>query len=256
MAWDPAQYEKFKKERARPFFDLLAQLDDISPRTVVDLGCGTGELTAELAKKWPHATVLGVDNSPEMLEKSKTHAHERLRFELNEMAQWSPRAPVDLIYSNSAFHWLKPHEEQIRRVAGFVASGGTLAFQAPNQYREPSHTIIQDVRNSTEWKPLIGSATSDGYLAAPNWYLDTLREMGFAPRLWETIYYQVLEGENAALEWVKGTALRGVLAKLDLDQQKRFLEQCAEKFSAAYPKTKGGTLFPYRRMFVVAKRLS
>ena len=199
MAWDPAQYEKFKKERARPFFDLLAQLDDISPRTVVDLGCGTGELTAELAKKWPESTVVGVENSPEMLEKSKTYAHERLRFELNEMAQWSPKTPVDLIFSNAAFHWLKPHEEQIQRIARFVARGGTLAFQAPNQYREPSHTIIQDVRNAPEWRALIGSVTSDGYLAAPNWYLDTLRHMGFAPRLWETIYYQVLEGENAVL---------------------------------------------------------
>lgn len=255
MAWDPAQYEKFKKERARPFFDLLAQLDDISPRTIVDLGCGTGELTAELAKKWPQATVVGVDNSPEMLEKSKAYASERLRFELNEMSQWSPKSLVDVVLSNSAFHWLKPHEEQIQRVAGFVARGGTLAFQAPNQYREASHTIIQDVRNAPEWKSLIGSATSDGYLAEPNWYLHTLREMGFTPRVWETIYYQVLEGDNAALEWVKGTALRGVLAKLDLEQQKRFLEQCAEKFSAAYPKTNGGTLFPYRRMFVVAKRL-
>ena len=254
MAWDPAQYEKFKKERSRPFFDLLAQLDDIEPKAVVDLGCGTGELTAELTKKWPQATVVGVDNSPEMLEKSKAYASERLRFELNEMSQWSPIAPVDLLFSNAAFHWLKPHEEQIQRLAGFVTRGGTFAFQAPNQYREPSHTIIQDVRNAAEWKQLIGSATSDGYLAAPSWYLDTLREMGFATRLWETIYYQVLEGDNAALEWVKGTALRGVLAKLDLEQQKRFLAQCAEKFSAAYPKTKGGTLFPYRRMFVVAKR--
>jgi trans-aconitate 2-methyltransferase len=252
MAWDPAQYEKFKKERARPFFDLLAQLDDISPRSIVDLGCGTGELTAELAKKWPQAEVVGVDNSPEMLEKSTPHTRERLRFELNDMSQWSPKSPIDLIFSNAAFHWLKPHEEQIQRLAGFVTR--TFAFQAPNQYREPSHTIIQDVRNAAEWKQLIGSATSDGYLSPPEWYLNTLREMGFASRVWETIYYQVLEGDNAALEWVKGTALRGVLAKLDPGQQKRFLAQCAEKFSAAYPKTNGGTLFPYRRMFVVAKR--
>lgn len=254
MAWDPTQYERFKKERSRPFFDLLAQLDDIAPRTVVDLGCGTGELTAELAKKWPRAEVVGVDSSPEMLEKSKAYANERLRFEQNEMEQWTPNVPVELLFSNAAFHWLKPHEEQIERLASFVASGGTFAFQAPNQYREPSHTIIQDVRNAPEWKPLIGSPTSDGYLAEPGWYLTTLREMGFAPRLWETVYYQVLEGENAALEWVKGTALRGVLAKLDIEQQKRFLAQCAEKFNAAYPKTNGGTLFPYRRMFVVARR--
>jgi trans-aconitate 2-methyltransferase len=254
MAWDPAQYEKFKAERARPFFDLLAQLEGISPKTVVDLGCGTGELTNELAKKWPQAHVLGIDSSPEMLEKARPFASAHLRFELYEMESWAPEEPVDLLFSNAAFHWLRPHEEQMRRLASCVAPGGTFAFQAPNQYREPSHTIIQEMRNAPEWKPLVGSAVSDGYLAEPQWYLDTLLAMGFTPRLWETIYYQVLKGEDAALEWVKGTALRGVLAKLNLEQQERFLAQCAGKFCAAYPKSEGGTLFPYRRMFVVAKR--
>src|SRR4051812_3631972 len=164
MAWDPAQYEKFKKERARPFFDLLAQLD-IEPQTIVDLGCGTGELTAELAKKWSQATVLGVDNSSEMIEKSKAFANEQLRFETAPMEKWAPKEPVDLLFSNAAFHRLKPHEEQIERLVGFVTKGGTFAFQAPNQFREPSHTIIQEVRNSPEWKSLIGSDRSDGYLA-------------------------------------------------------------------------------------------
>jgi trans-aconitate 2-methyltransferase len=254
MAWDPAQYAKFKAERARPFFDLLAQLDGISPATIADLGCGTGELTAELAKKWPQAQVVGVDSSPEMLEKAKPFRSERLRFELCEIERWSPERPINLIFSNAAFHWLKPHEEQIRRLASLVASGGTFAFQVPNQFREPSHTIIQDVRNAPEWKPLVGSEMSDGYLAQPQWYLDTLRDMGFTPRLWETIYYQVLQGEDAALEWVKGTALRGVLAKLDTEEQNLFLAQCAEGFRKSYPKKESGTLFPYRRMFVVAER--
>jgi trans-aconitate 2-methyltransferase len=254
MAWDPAQYEKFKAERARPFFDLLAQLDDISPKTIVDLGCGTGELTAELGYKWPQARVLGLDSSPEMIANSAPYASKRLRFEISEIESWSPTQPVDLVFSNAAFHWLKNHEQQIKRLAGFVAPEGALAFQAPNQFREPSHTIIQEVRNATEWKPLIGSEQSDGYLAQPHWYLETFRKLGFEPRLWETIYYQVLQGDDAALEWVKGTALRGVLAKLNGEQQQRFLAQCGEKFRKAYPKENGGTLFPYRRMFVVAKR--
>ena len=254
MAWDPAQYEKFKAERARPFFDLLSQLDGISPQTVVDLGCGTGEMTAELAKKWPEAQIVGIDNSPEMIAKSEPYATEWLRFEVCKIEEWTPKQPVDLLFSNAAFHWLTDHERQIKRLSGLVAPRGIFAFQAPNQFREPSHTIIQDVRNAPEWKPLIGSDCSDGYLAQPHWYLDTLRESGFEPRLWETIYYQVLQGDDAVLEWVKGTALRPVLSKLSNEQQQGFLLQCAEKFRNAYPKGNGGTLFPYRRMFVVAKR--
>jgi trans-aconitate 2-methyltransferase len=254
MTWDPAQYEKFKAERARPFFDLLTHLEGISPATIVDLGCGTGELTAELAKKWPQAQVVGVDSSPEMLEKTKPFASECLRFMQCDIGRWSPEKPVDLIFSNSALHWLKPHEEQVRRLASLIAPEGTFAFQAPNQHREPSHASIHELQNAPEWKPLIGSQESDVYLAEPEWYLDTLQRMGFTTQLWETTYYQVLQGEDAVLEWVKGTALRAVLEKLSVEQQERFLTQCAERFRKAYPKREGGTLFPYRRIFVVAKR--
>jgi trans-aconitate 2-methyltransferase len=253
MAWDPAQYEKFKKERARPFFDLLAQLDDIAPRTVVDLGCGTGELTAELARKWPQARVVGVDNSPEMLEKSKSYAGDRLRFELSEMERWTPEHPVDLLFSNAAFHWLKPHEQQIKRLATFVAAGGTFAFQAPNQFEEPTHVIMQEVRNAPEWKPLVGAETPDSYLADPMWYIKTLSAMDFQVRVFETMYYQVVQGDDPVLEWLKGTSLRCILEKLDAGQQERFAEECGAKLRAAYPKKSGGTLFPYRRMFVVAR---
>ena len=254
MAWDPTQYDKFKKERARPFFDLLAQLDDISPKTVVDLGCGTGELTAELAKKWPQAQVLGVDSSPEMLEKSKTHANKHPRFRTAAMEEWTPSSPVDLIFSNSAFHWLKPHEPQIKRIASFVAAGGTFAFQAPNQFREPTHVIMQEVRNSPEWKLLVGSETADSYLADPMWYIETLNAMGFDVRVFETLYHQVVQGDDPVLEWLKGTSLRCILEKLDLEQQERFAAQCGVKMRAAYPKRESGTLFPYRRMFVIARR--
>src|ERR1700741_2174426 len=120
MAWDPQQYEKFKHERARAFFDLLAQLDEIAPRTIADLGCGTGELTAELAKKWPRAHVVGVDSSPEMLANGGLFANDRLHFETAKMEEWSPEHPADLVFSNAAFHWLKPHEEQIKRLASLV----------------------------------------------------------------------------------------------------------------------------------------
>jgi trans-aconitate 2-methyltransferase len=254
MAWDPTQYDKFKKERSRPFFDLLAQLDEIAPKTVADLGCGTGELTAELAKKWPQAEVVGVDSSPEMLEKSKAYANEHLRFRTAAMEEWTPSGPIDLIFSNSAFHWLKPHEAQIQRIASFVAPGGTLAFQAPNQFKEPTHVIMQEVRNAPEWKSRVGSETADSYMADPRWYIDALGAMGFQVRVFETLYHQVVEGDDPVLEWLKGTSLRCILDKLPPSDQERFAAECGAKLRAAYPKREGGTLFPYRRMFVIAKR--
>lgn len=254
MTWDPAQYEKFKRERSRAFYDLLAQLDDVSPKTIVDLGCGTGELTAELARTWPEAHVIGIDSSPEMIAKSDAFECERLRLQVAAIEDWQPATPVDLLFSNAALHWLHDHEQQIERLASFVAPGGTFAFQMPNQFAEPSHTIIQQMRNLPEWKPLIGADRSEGYVAKPEWYLSALSKLSFDVRVWETIYYQILEGDDAALEWVKGTALRALLAKLTPEQQERFLSQCCPLYAKAYPSEEGRTLMPYRRLFVVATR--
>lgn len=254
--WDPAQYGRFAKERARPFFDLLAQIDAAEPKSIVDLGCGTGELTAALAKRWPSAEVVGVDSSPEMIAKAEAQVSPRLRFETKRIQDWQPSAAVDVLFSNAALHWVKPHEQEIERMAGCVAPGGTFAFQAPNQFAAPSHTIIQDVRNLPEWRPLIGSATADGYLAPPAWYAQSLAAWGFETRVWETIYYQVLAGDDAVLEWIKGTALRQPLAKLDPPQQEKFLAQVGARLRKAYPKESGGTMLPYRRLFVVATRVS
>ena len=65
--WDPAVYHRYGRERSRPFFDLVARIRADRPREVVDLGCGSGELTATLAERWPEARVTGLDSSPEMI---------------------------------------------------------------------------------------------------------------------------------------------------------------------------------------------
>lgn len=70
MRWDPTQYARFSDHRSRPFFDLVARIGNRAPRRVVDLGCGSGELTAVLARRWPDAEVLGLDSSPEMIERA------------------------------------------------------------------------------------------------------------------------------------------------------------------------------------------
>lgn len=255
MGWDPQQYEKFKAERSRPFFDLLVAVGDISPQTVVDLGCGTGELTAELGKRWPEAEVTGIDSSPEMIEQAAKLSSERLWFEVCSIEQWKTHAQFDLVFSNAALHWLKRHEYEIERLADRVAPGGTFAFQMPNQFNEASHLIIQEVRNRPEWRELVGSESSDGYVAEIDWYKKALGRPPFSCEVWEKVYEQELRGDDAVLEWLKGSALRGLLAKLDIEQQERFLAQCGVKLREAYPQNEdGGTPFPYRRLFVVARR--
>src|SRR5262245_839113 len=125
--WDAAQYLKFAQERARPFLDLLAQVNCERPASIVDLGCGAGNLTRLLAERWPAARVLGIDTSAEMLAQAQPHTISgRLGFVQADLATWSPPAPVDLLVSNAALQWAPDHERLLTRFAQMLAPGGTL----------------------------------------------------------------------------------------------------------------------------------
>src|SRR4051794_7956681 len=145
--WNPAQYERFRDERKRPFFELLSRVDAAAPAQVADLGCGTGDLTLVLAERWPQARVTGVDSSEAMVaEAARRAAPERVRFELADLARWAPSAPVDVLVSNAALHWLPDHPALLTRLVSQLAPGGVLAFQVPANFEAPSHRRIDEVR--------------------------------------------------------------------------------------------------------------
>ena len=123
MQWDPQQYLRYADERLRPALDLMARVPADAPKTVVDLGCGAGNVTAILAARWPKAQVSGVDGSAPMLEKAR-EAAPKCRFAQADFGTWEPPAPVDVLYSNAALHWLGDHAVLFPRLLDQVAKGG------------------------------------------------------------------------------------------------------------------------------------
>jgi trans-aconitate 2-methyltransferase len=244
--WDAGQYEKFRAERTRPFFDLLSRIPDRSYKSIVDLGCGTGDLTAAIADHWPEARVIGVDNSDEMLKAAAEHADPgRLDFVKDDLATWKPAQPVDLIVANAAFHWIPDHDQLLARMAAALGPKGVLAVQMPANFQSPSHLLLQEtVAGRVELRHDIVLPTAT--------YVEVLHRLGFHADAWETLYQHVLQGKDAVLEWVKGTALRPVLKALQGAERDEFLAAYASKLRAAYPETPSGTLFPFRRVFFVA----
>ena len=255
--WNPDLYRKFGAERDRPFFDLLSQVHAEDPRRVADLGCGPGNLTATLLERWGNARVTGVDSSREMLEKAGAHAVPgRLEFNHADLRDYRPDAPLDVLVSNATLQWVpEDHATIVPRLADLVAPGGWFAFQVPGNFDAPSHTILADLRSSPRWAGLVGeNADRAGGVKAPEAYLAMLAPLGFAVNAWETTYLHVLSGEDAVLEWVKGTALRPVLNALNAEQQSEFLEAYGARLRDAYPRREFGTVLPFRRVFVVARR--
>jgi trans-aconitate 2-methyltransferase len=256
--WDPATYLRFGSERARPFFDLLTQVHADDPRFVVDLGCGPGHLTALLAARWPEAQVLGVDNSPQMIEAAMAEAGPgrgvaaRLAFALADIRDWQPRRPVDVFISNAVLQWVPGHLTLLTSWAGWLAPGGWLAFQVPGNFDQPSHTILRDLASSPRWESRLRGVALNRQAVDPGAYLDLLASAGCEVDAWETTYLHVLPGEDAVLEWYRGSGLRPVLAALPEAEAAEFTGEYAARIREAYPPAPYGTVLPFRRVFVVA----
>jgi len=254
--WDPQQYLRFADARSRPFFDLLARVGADAPRTVVDAGCGPGNLTVTLAERWPTADVLGFDSSSAMIERARELAGARVRFVLDDATSWRPERPVDVLVSNALLHWIDGHDRLAVRWFGVLAPGGWLAFQLPGNFTSPAHRQIGEQLAERRWRDALPPGFAVGAAAfAPEHYLAVLSDAGADVDAWETTYLHVLSGADPVLEWIKGTALRPILDALGgADAQDEFLYELAARLHHAYPPGPHGTVFPFRRIFVVAHR--
>jgi len=253
MRWEPAQYLKFADHRLRPAIDLLNRIDG-DPRTIVDLGAGTGNVTRLLRDRWPNADVTGVDSSAQMLARA-AESLPQIAWEQADLSAWRPRRPVDLLYSNAALHWVDDHATLVPALFAMVRPGGTLAVQMPNNFAARSHTAIAEVIRGGPWRSKLEPLLRTPPVQPPSIYFDLLASAASSLDIWETEYVHVLEGDRPVLEWIKGTWLRPLLAALDEDERAAFESRYAERAAVAYPsRTDGRTLFPFRRLFIVATR--
>ena len=257
MHWDPEQYLRFADERARPFHDLLARVGATEPHLVVDLGCGPGTLTRLLAERWAQARVEAVDSSYEMVQRAQTEladVGERAVATLADVREWEPAGPVDVLVSNATLQWVPGHLELLDRFASWLAPGGWLAVQVPGNFGGPSHTLLAEVAARPRWKERLGHVPWPS-VEEPVTYLARLAGLGLDVDAWETTYLQVLPGEDAVLQWMRGTGLRPVLSALqDDDERAAFEAEYGELLRQAYPREPFGTVLPYRRIFLVARR--
>ena len=257
MRWDPEQYLRFADERGRPFHDLLARVGAADARLVADLGCGPGTLTRLLAERWPRARVEAVDSSYEMVQRAEAELSdvgEPAVAVLADVREWEPTGPVDVLVSNATLQWVPGHLELLERFVGWLAPGGWLAVQVPGNFGEPSHTLLAEVAARPQWTERLAHLPRPS-VEEPATYLARVAELGLDVDVWETTYLQVLPGEDAVLQWMRGTGLRPVLSALaDDDERTAFEAEYGELLGQAYPRRAFGTVLPFRRIFLVAQR--
>jgi len=253
--WDPALYQRFGAERSRPFFDLLARVGAEKPRAVVDLGCGPGELTAALARRWPGARVSGLDSSPEMIRRAAGIGAD-IDFRVGDVRDWQPGPDVDVLVTSATLQWVPGHADLLTGWARALPAGAWLAMQVPGNFAAPSHRALREVARSAPFAAAVGDVLRAAPVDDAAGYAARLAGTGATVDAWETTYVHLLPAdpaEHPVLRWMEGTALRPVRAVLDDTAWPAFRAALGTKLAAAYPARNGVVPFPFRRIFVVAK---
>ena len=257
--WDPAVYVRRRSERGRPFGELVDRIgadpDDV--RSVVDLGCGPGYLTATLAKRYPRALVTGLDSSASMVAEADRLAGDRLTFAVSDVTGWAPDAQTDVIVTNAVLQWVPGHPALLRRWATALRPGAWLAMQVPGNYDAPSHRAVREVTGARAWRERLAGALGPIEVLAPADYAALLTDAGCRVDAWETTYLHDLpaDGEqHPVLGWLEGTTLRPVVAALTVDEWAAFTAQLTARLALDYPVVGGRVWYPFRRVFAVAEK--
>lgn len=254
-AWDAHLYQKFVSERTQPAIDLVSRLSIDDPKQIIDLGCGPGNSTEILRRRWPRANVIGLDSSSEMISAARER-YPGQEWILANAETLEARQPYDIVFSNAAFQWIPNHDQLLPRLLDQVVEGGFLAFQIPSHVNSRLHQLILRVANESDWAHRMHEAKKALTIESPSFYYDLLEGSVSKLDIFEIEYCHAMENAAAIIQWVSGTGLRPFLEALETeDQKQRFIDLLNTHVAVAYPRQKNGSvLFPFRRLFVVACR--
>jgi trans-aconitate 2-methyltransferase len=258
--WDANLYLKFADHRLRPALDLMGRLDPSNAvragHAVYDLGCGAGNITRILAERFPQAPIVGIDSSEEMLAKARSQTvDDRVSFTKGDLAHFRPGLPPSILYSNAAYQWVENHIDYFPGLLKLLPSGGQLAIQMPRNHEAPSHALMRKAVEMGPWRDKLAKVGGIRTVWEPARYYDVLKPLCSELEVWESIYQQALTGKDPVAQYTAGTGLRPYLEVLDADERTGFYDTYAKLLAEAYPMRPDGiTLFPFRRLFIVARR--
>lgn len=251
MPWDPENYHQFQKERFAPFEDLL-QLIAVRPGlAVIDLGCGTGELTARLAEHLPGSQVLGIDSSPEMLARARELERPGLRFDLSRIED--VQDSWDLVFSNAAIQWVPDHARLVPRLFSLVRPGGQLVVQLPSNHNHPTHSLIIETAGEEPFRTLLQGWVRVPPVLSIDAYAELLYQAGGENLVvFEKVYPHILADADALADWTSGTALVPYFDRLEPEMRQAFLERYRQRLRERWP---GAPVFyAFRRTLFSAQK--
>ncbi len=253
--WSPDQYGRFKEERSRPFYDLLELVRPGPSPRLLDLGCGTAELTASAHRRLGAYRTLGVDRSEAMLEKGRALGLPALELVHADIAEWIGSAPgrFDVILSNAALHWVPRHDQLFPRLVEMLSPGGQLAVQVPVNHEQPPRRVADALAAEPPFAAVLGSPPPVHVLGLEE-YARLLHRAGLAEQVVRAqVYVHTLESRDDVVEWVKGTTLTWIEERLPPELWARYVAEYRRRLQAELPDERP-FLVTFRRLFLWGKR--
>ena len=253
--WNPQQYLKFKSERTQPSIDLVARIMISNPETVIDIGCGPGNSTQIIHRRWSNADIVGLDSSQKMIEKARED-YPSQKWMVGDASDLDTNQKYDIVFSNATLQWIPDHDVLIPRLFNTVNKDGVLAVQVPANNESPIHKALLSVARSRKWKEYTSGCEKLLTYHNVDYYYNILVSLTENFDIWETTYYHVLESHKTLLEWYSSTGMKPFLERLPDDEartefEKEILMQC----KSFYPvQTDGKILYPFKRLFFTANK--
>lgn len=253
--WSPELYLQFSNERGKPTADLIKSIGEVKPNSIADVGCGPGNSSFQLLKRWPMASIKGFDSSVNMIDEAKKRVP-GVDFHVRKIEAGKMFGNYDLIFSNAAIQWIPDHNLLFNSFYESLNSNGLLAIQLPMFFNMKLGRIIKNIAESPRWNSNLRSITNSFFIHSGYEYYDMLIEAGFKSiSMWETSYMHIFPSHESILEMISSTALRPYLDLLNNEDGEIFTQLVRNGIAKEYKnQNNGNVIFPFIRLFFTCER--
>ncbi len=238
--WNAEDYQRNSQAQQKWAKELIAKLDLIGSENVLDLGCGDGKVTAEIAGSLPTGSIMGVDNSASMIELATENypsaLYPNLSFKVMDACCLSFEGCFDVVFSNAALHWVKNHGPVVEGLYKSLKTGGKILLQMGGKGNASNIlSVLEDIQSSPEWQPYFENFEFPyGFLGIDK-YKELLTNAGFTVKRVELIPKDMAhEGKSGLEGWIRTTWLP-YTEQVPVEKRGQFIDAISSKYIGGEP---------------------
>lgn len=245
--WNADEYAKYSSGQEKWAKELLAKLKLNGNEALLDLGCGDGKITVEIADMVKNGFVIGVDNSEEMIKLAKerypAETYSNLSFEVMDAKEIKFNDKFDVVFSNAALHWVDDHRKMLRGINRSLKPGGRFLIQTGGTGNAAAaFEIIELISAINKWAPYLKDATSPYNFLSDKDYEELVPDTGFKPLRIELLKKDMVhEGLEAFKGFIRTTWLP-YTQRIPEEKREEFITETAELYIQKYPADEHGNV--------------